>query len=152
MTVVPEVHICPCGNIWCLTIEASSKTLVTRYLEITAHLHRHESVSYEDILEKAGNNDELALVALQPYIKALGIGIGNIINVFDPECVVLFGGPTITGNWLLTRISEDVDQRIFPELKKENLVRYSLLKDMAGAVGAARLAMMSSIRRANKEK
>lgn len=136
MTVVPNGSDCPCGNRGCLTIEASSKSLVNRYAQMGGYV----GSTPKQIFDQAKAGDPIATEAIRPMIDALSIGIANVLNIFDPDFVVIAGGPTNTGVWLLDRLRDQVQARVFNDIFKQARIVFAELGGWAGALGAGALA------------
>ena len=111
---------CNCGNIGCWETVAGRDALFTRVqtaiqngqpswlTEKTEGDMRFLSIPL--IIEAAQHNDPVALSALTETGKWLGIGIANLINVLNPECVI-FGGALMTAHeFLLPIIRQTVDE------------------------------------------
>ena len=75
-----------------------------------------------------------------PMVEALSVGIANVMNIFDPDCIVISGGPTKAGNWLLNLILDKVKGKVFPGLFRGSNIIFSKSQDLAGVIGAAGLA------------
>ena len=136
MTVKPNGHPCPCGNRGCLTVEASSKRIIERY----AQFANCSSVTLKEVFNLAKENDRQAYAAVIPMVEALAIGVANVLNVFDPDYVVIAGGPTRTGRWLLELLIENVHGKVFGDLSRQVRVEFANLDEWAGAIGAAGFA------------
>lgn len=136
MTVNPDGRTCPCGNRGCLTIEASAKSIVERYAKLTGTFE----ISSKQIFCQAKYGNDLSLQAIQPMLAALSIGIANVLNIFDPDFVVIAGGPTTAGPWLLNLLTKQVQQRTFDGLLARTKIVFAELGEWAGAYGAAALA------------
>lgn len=137
MTAVNAGRHCDCGNCGCLTAEASSQALMDRYQQ---HAIESNGFTSQHIFDLAARQDPVALSAIEPMLEALAIGIANVLNIFDPDCVILAGGPTNTGEWFLEQLVKRVGTKVFPELFAHSTVLYAKLGEWAGAVGGAKLA------------
>ena len=136
MTVFPGGRICPCGNRGCLSVEASIQATVERYLRGGSH----EDVSVRRIFDEAKSGRRQSLDAIMPMIEALSVGIANVLNIFDPDCVVISGGPAQSGSWFLALVVKSVQKKVFPDLFAKTKIILSQLGNFAGATGAAWLA------------
>jgi glucokinase len=84
--------------------------------------------------------DELARVVIERTGMYLGIGISHVINLLNPEVVVVGGEEILAGNFLLGPALEEAERRTFPTAFKACRIVASQLSGNAGAVGAAMLA------------
>ena len=85
---------CSCGNYGCLELYAS----VPQILEKT------NEASLQNIREKLDKNDEKTVKDLESISRALAFGINNIVNLLDPELIVIGGAAQILGEKFLEMI------------------------------------------------
>ena len=150
MTIETEGRPCLCGNRGCFERYASASALV-EYVEArlkkekkTAPLrkaHDEGTLTAKVIYGEAKKGDELALAAFKEIGTYLGIGIANLINLFNPEAVILGGGLSKAHDLLIPEIREVVKERALQGCKEG--VKYLPIKDQSRipALGAARMAM-----------
>ena len=101
MIIVPEGDLCRCGNAGCLEAY-SSGTAIARYAEsqvrkgkrtiLSERMAREGRLSAQDVGEAARKKDAVALKAYEKAGYYLGIGIANILNILNPQKVILGGG------------------------------------------------------------
>lgn len=138
--------LCACGNRGCLEQYASATGLVRIAKEIlhnTANsktLLHSESITAKDVIDAAKSHDQVALEIFNLYIKYLCIGIINIINSFDPEVVVIGGGISKAGNFLLDALKWEVRKNLFCKGVSHASIRLGKLGNDAGIIGAAMLS------------
>ncbi len=134
LPVEPDGEPCACGARGCLEAYANAAALL-RY----AAPARFGSA--QELIEAAQAGDDGAKRALQTYAVYLARGIAALVNVFDPELVVL-GGGLVQGNAeLVAEASRETDRRIFArEVRRVRVVASSLGYE-AGVLGAAALAL-----------
>ena len=139
---------CPCGNEGCLEAYASGTAIglaARRRLDETeepSSLRAVDDVDGKAVTTAALEGDELALDILREAGYWLGVGLTGIVNILDPELVVVGGGAATTAApIMLPAAFEVVSRRILgaghrpvPELVRARL------GDDAGAIGAALLA------------
>ena len=145
VTVVRNGRRCGCGNRGCLEVYASSRGLVSRMQEL---LNRKKTVKYdkltpEDIGKQALSGDKLARKAIRDTGVTLGVAIASLVNILNPDVVVVGGGISKIGNLLLDPIREEVAKRAFPKAVEGLKIVKAELGDNAGAIGAARSLMLS---------
>ena len=87
MTLIPEGRACACKNSGCLEMYASSRGIVLSYREALAAASRSEAreITSEEVYEAARNGNEIAIKVMKDMGRMLGIGIANLINIFNPE-------------------------------------------------------------------
>jgi glucokinase len=99
-------------------------------LEITGHL----------VTDLAHEGDELARMVLGHVGRKLGVGLSSIVNIFDPEVIVLGGGAMEAGDLLLDPAREEMRRRALPAIRDRVEVVRAKFGQEAGMLGAALLA------------
>jgi glucokinase len=94
-----------------------------------------------DAVHAAGDGDAAAVAAVRRWAHALGIGVANAINTFDPDEVVIGGGGAAAGEMLLDPALEIARGYVHPGLQERINVRLARWQAEAGVVGAALLAV-----------
>ena len=74
----------------------------------------------------------------------LGIGVANVVSIFDPEMVIIGGGVTQVGDILFERVRKVVNERCFKVMSDNCDIVPAALGTSAGVVGAAALAILES--------
>jgi len=87
--------------------------------------------------KRIGDGDEKAQRTMRELGKNLGVGIANIVNIFDPEAVILSGGISWAESILMPRIREQMQKYVVSPAAKETRVFFSQLGRYGGALGAA---------------
>ena len=93
-----------------------------------------------DAVAAAHDGDEVAARVVRRWAHALGVGIANAINTFDPEEVVIGGGAIAAGDLLLQPAIEIAHGYTHPGLRGLASVRFARWGATAGVLGAALLA------------
>jgi glucokinase len=134
---------CTCGSRGCLEVYASATAIVRMTREASPRypdsvLQGREDLSAEIIFEAGQQDDELALEIFRRMGVYLGIGLANLINILNPEIIVIGGG--VVNGWELfeKHTYQQIEERAFPLLRVK-IVR-AKCGDDAGLLGAARLA------------
>jgi glucokinase len=135
---------CGCGSRGCLEVYASA-TAIVRMTREAAPRHPDSSLLSKELTSQvvfsAGQEgDELALEVFRRMGVYLGIGIANLINILNPEMIVIAGG--VMNGWELFENSmrHEVADRAFPLLAASVKIVRAECGDDAGLLGAARLA------------
>jgi glucokinase len=92
------------------------------------------------VTELAHDGDEAAIETITLIGRRLGVGISNLVNIFNPQVVVLGGGVLGAGELLLEPAREVVAQRALPPSRDEVEIVAARLGVEAGMIGAAALA------------
>ncbi|WP_100407546.1 ROK family transcriptional regulator [Bacillus solitudinis] len=84
MIIIPDGKPCNCGNLGCWELYASEASFFSQLNE----LHQKE-LTYEDVQNLIRNQDPSTIHLLDQYIKYVAIGLNNVINLLNPETLVL---------------------------------------------------------------
>ncbi len=147
ITVDPEGPFCNCGNRGCLEAMASSYFLVDYVRKRLKEGAASKLASFRDklepklIYEVALKGDNLAKEAFQAVGKNLGIGLSSLINVFDPDVVVVGGGLSKAGMLLLEQTKREINQRALKGIRDRIKVEIAVLGEFSAIYGAAYLAI-----------
>ncbi|MDO9154312.1 MAG: ROK family transcriptional regulator [Paludibacter sp.] len=141
--------ICHCGKKGCLETQASGSYIHRRFLEKMAEGYssmldkkkkKGESITHEDILDAAMQEDMLAIELIEEVGITLGKQIAGLINLFNPELVIIGGVVALTGDYLLLPIRSSVKKYSLNLVSKDTTIKTSKLGDKAGIIGACLLA------------
>lgn len=153
MTIDVNGKPCSCGNHGCLERYASATALVeltgerlTIDTEKKSSLHKRMEkapLTADMIHEEAQKKDELARECIETVAASLGVGVANLVNIFNPEAIVFTGGLSQAHKLLLPVVKKTVKERALAGMKEN--VEYVILKDyaMIPSLGAAKIAMDS---------
>lgn len=81
----PNGHLCPCGNLGCLELYASSQVLCDTFRKEK----KLSLVTVESLAEYYRNHDETAIHLIQENSHLLSIGINNLMTLYDPQIILL---------------------------------------------------------------
>jgi len=91
----------------------------------------------KDLFEKAKKGDPKAKKIFQQYGKNLGILIGNLVNIFDPEIILLCGGISLASRFFLKETKKTAKKIIISPIAKKNLkISLARFKRKGAALGA----------------
>jgi glucokinase len=137
---------CTCGSRGCLEVFASATAIVRMTREASPRypesvLQGNEDRTAAMIFEAGQQGDELALEIFRRMGVYLGIGLANLINILNPEMIVIGGG--VVNGWDLfeKHMHQQVEERAFPLLAERVKIVRAKCGDDAGLLGAARLAL-----------
>jgi len=140
--------ICHCGKKGCLETGASGSYIYKKFMEKVAEgsstilekrIHKGETIIQEDILNAAIHEDMLSIELIEDVGTALGKHIAGLINLFNPELVIIGGTVAITGDYLLLPIKSTVKKFSLNLVSKDTTIKLSKLGDKAGVIGACML-------------
>ncbi|MFC1899165.1 ROK family protein [Chloroflexota bacterium] len=134
---------CNCGNNGCLEMfvsgEAIAREAVKRISrgEKSALLGKTSGITGEAVSAAAESGDALALAIVSEAGEALGVGILNLVNIFNPEMVIISGGMSKMGDLLLNPVRQIVTERAFPLAARTVKITLAQYVEDAGLIGAA---------------
>lgn len=150
MLIVPEGPLCGCGRRGCLEAVASGRALEREALRLAseqpnglvATLARKEGIEPDGrILDLAANaGDDAADEAIRQAGRYLGEGLVNLVNLFNPEAIVIGGSVRRAGERYLGSASEIMRRDAFPQSLADVRLLEAELGDEAAAIGAALIA------------
>ncbi|MGQ9817141.1 MAG: ROK family protein [bacterium] len=132
---------CLCGNFGCLESYAGARYIVElaqkKSRKSASNLRKYDLLTPKLIAEEARKGDRVAQEVFDEIGYYIGVGISNIINLFDPELVLVSGGIARAGKILFEPIRKTVAQKILcPEYRHTKIVPAKLY-DSGGILGAA---------------
>ena len=96
------------------------------------------SITAQTVFEAVGRGDGLAEEVVHDTARYLGVGVANMLNLLNPEVVVIVGGVTKAGERLFEPLRREVARRAFKPAVEACRIVPGLLEGTAGVVGAAR--------------
>ena len=146
MTIDVNGPACKCGSNGCLETLASGTAIareaITRIKNgekssLTENRDSIENITAKDVGKAAREGDTLALAVISRAAYYLGVGLANVVNILNPEIIIVGGGLSKLGDLLLQPAREVVQERAFRlPVQAVRIVR-SQLGDDAGVLGAA---------------
>lgn len=140
-------QLCHCGKKGCLETEASGRALVRQVMNqieqgassiITQELN-DKAVSFEQIIQGAYNDDVLCIESIALIGEKIGRGLAILINIFNPELIILGGSLAETEDYIRLPIKSAVNKYSLSLVNKDTKIKVSKLKNRAGLVGACLL-------------
>lgn len=148
--VEPGGPACGCGNLGCWEQVASGRALDRLGADaaradpsaMIARLAAGSPVTGHHVVEAAKKGDEKAVGIIATVGRRLGEGIAGLVNVLDPEIVVVGGGAAAIGERLLGPARDAFRDAVeAPDRRPEVAIIPAMLGNDAGAIGAAVLAL-----------
>ncbi|HEY4391874.1 MAG TPA: ROK family protein [Paenibacillus sp.] len=132
-----EGYPCNCGRTGCWEQYASATGLMRLVREVRADLA--EVHKPENVFVLAQNGNEAAIHVLKQYSRYIAAGLANMVNMFNPEGIVIGGAITGQGDFLLNPVRSQLSQQLLPVFRERaeavEVVAASL-GDNGGVVGA----------------
>ncbi|MGQ9470900.1 MAG: ROK family transcriptional regulator [Candidatus Aminicenantales bacterium] len=142
---------CECGNFGCLEslasgnalakiarirLENGSKSVLTEMVEGNL-----SQITAEIVARAAKIGDPLALEVFETGMTYLGIGVANLINIFNPEVVVMGGGVTLAGEMLFEKVRQVAKARALQRMARNVDIIPATFGMKAAAMGALSLIL-----------
>jgi len=135
---------CKCGNIGCLELFASATAIVRMTREGLPHFPQsvlnNEELTAARVYDAGRRGDELALSVFKKFGTYLAIGLASLINVIDPEIIVITGGVVNGWDLFAPHMQQEVNERAVRATALQVKIAPAQCGDNAGLLGAARLA------------
>lgn len=147
MTIDMHGPRCPCGNTGCLEVLASGTSIGRIFRERLAAggssivTEWTDRATGADVTRAAAMGDPLAVEVFAEAAHALSVGVVNVVNIFNPDIVVLGGGVTQAGDRLFEPVRTAVKERAMPISRENVRVLPVELGDDAGLYGALAIAL-----------
>jgi len=148
-SVVPIGGVkCKCGGVGCLEVYASATAIVrmTReglpdHPESILQTTAEADLSAKEVARAANQADALALEVFRKMGIYLGIAMANVVNIFNPEMIVVGGGVSASFDLFAPYARDEILKRAFPVPARRCRVVRAECGDDAGLLGAAWLAL-----------
>ncbi|MFD1956412.1 ROK family protein [Paenibacillus thailandensis] len=128
---------CRCGNRGCWELYASENALLTRASELGLGEYR----SLSKLIQAADAGDERVRQLFRSIGVYLGTGIANIINVFNPDVVIIGNRMSRAKAWLEEAVRDEVSRRTLPYHRERVRLTFAELQDRSAVRGAAHYAI-----------
>jgi len=138
-TINPDGPRCRCGERGCLEVYASDRFLLSQ-----AKALGYESI--EELTAVARDGDRAAQAVFTEMGRALGIGVKNLVNLLNPEAVVLGGERLDAADLFLPAFEEQVRRHSFPKEAEDLVIVPAELGEEGFLIGAATLAVREFFR------
>jgi glucokinase len=155
VSIEPDGPLCRCGNRGCLQMYASEEAILARARAVAREQvssllwkntdGRVERLTAELVFAAARQGDASALAVINEVGTKVGFAISTLINLFDPEMVVLGGAiGTQAGDLLLKAATREAQVRALPRAFQKTRIVTGTLGSNAAAIGAAVLAIKNT--------
>ncbi|HEL2734974.1 TPA: ROK family glucokinase [Streptococcus suis] len=146
-----EPFACTCGKKGCLETVASATGIVNlsrRYADqyagdakLKQMIDDGQDVTAKDVFDLAKEGDDLALIVYRHFSEYLGVACANIAAVLNPAYIVLGGGVSAAGEFLLDGVCKVFAENSFPQIKESTQIVLATRGNDAGVLGAASLVL-----------
>ncbi len=140
--------MCHCGKKGCLETEVSGSALKRRVVQslldgkkslLSDKLNQSgpDSITLTDIISAIEEEDMLCIEVLENIAGELGKWLAGLINIFNPELVIIGGTLAETGDYLIRPIKQAVQKYTLKLVSQDSKIVISKLGEKAGVLGAA---------------
>ena len=149
-TINFQDDVCSCGNIGCLENFASERALLSVIKKLVKEGAEDRYISCENIheitpsqiIQAAMDGSRICRMAVLEVAEKMAIGIANLVNIFNPEIVIVGNKASFFGDLFLEKLREVVNQKSFIAQFYDLKIEVSKLKDRAVVLGC--IAMVIS--------
>jgi predicted NBD/HSP70 family sugar kinase len=141
-TIHPDGPLCACGKRGCLEAYVGDPALIGLAQEYAARGELSSSVqNLDELLALARTGEAGAISIFDQAGRILGVGIANLINLFNPKKIIISGEGTRESDFLFVPMKESIQQNTMPGLFDPDTVLIAPWGDDAWARGAAGLVL-----------
>lgn len=142
-------QICRCGKVGCLETGASGSALVRMISEqlqagrassLSRIFKDQGKVNLNDIFKAVQEEDILTIETIEKIGANLGRGLAGLINVFNPQLVVLGGKVAMAGDYLLLAVRSAVKRHAQTIANQDTAIKFSKLRNQAAPIGDCMLS------------
>jgi len=142
IVIDPEGPTCECGKRGCLETYVGDPGILRMADEAVNRGDIREPItSMADLLTKARAGDSGAIAVFTRAGSFLGQGIANLVNIFNPQKILISGEGTRAGDLLFAPMRESIKNNVMPGLSKDTTIQIDAWGDDAWARGAASLVL-----------
>lgn len=141
--------VCHCGKTGCLETGASGSAVFRIFMDklkegrassLTDKYTNGEDIHIEEIIEAANDEDVLAIEVIEEIGTVLGRAIAGLINVFNPELIVIGGSVAAAKDYLLLPIKSAIQKHSLNIINSDTKIKLSKLGKKAGPIGSCMLS------------
>lgn len=135
----PKGIQCNCGNQGCLETIASGTAIRNRGRALkneSSFLGRLSEIDTADVFSGVDKGDPVSMAIIDEAVSALGLGVSYLVNLFNPEIIVLGGGVIMGNEGLVERIAKSARRFSTPELFTVVTFQRAKLAQDSGTQGA----------------
>ncbi|MEO6914305.1 MAG: ROK family protein [Chitinophagaceae bacterium] len=141
--------LCHCGKKGCLETEASGNALIRLFKEkiqsgfssqLVSDTGNLDNITLQDIIDAARNDDMLSIELIANMGEKIGKGLAVLINIFNPELVILGGTLAQTGDLVRLPVKSALNKYSLSLVNNDTKLKMSKLGERAGVMGACLIA------------
>lgn len=154
ITIDPSSDIaCTCGKKGCLEAVASATGIVNLARKhameyagdssVKLAIDNGEDVTSKDIFQAGQAGDRFAQFVVDQFAQYLGLACSHLANVLNPQRIVLGGGVSQAGTYLLDQVDAYMKQYSFKQVRESTQLRLASLGNDAGILGAGQIVNLN---------
>jgi glucokinase-like ROK family protein len=136
---------CRCGNLGCWETYANQESIIWR-MQSRLGDKQKAPLSISLIKKVADDGDEDAIESIAEAGTAMGIGLAALVNIFNPEKVIIGGPISVVGKYLLPSVQKSVNKYSMAEIAVQTEISLSKFGTDASLVGAAAMVVDDILR------
>lgn len=142
-------QICHCGKTGCLETGASGSAAVRILVDklnegrtsmLSDKFNKKKEINIDDIIDAVQEEDVLAIEVIEEIGTTLGRAVAGLINLFNPELIVIGGKVAATKEYLLLPVKSAIQKHSLNIINSDTTVKYSKLGNKAGVIGSCMLS------------
>lgn len=146
--------LCHCGKKGCLETEASGSYIYRQFIEklengeisiLSEKYEKGEEFHLKDIIDAALRDDTMAIELIEDVGITLGKATAGLINIFNPELVVIGGMMAQAGDYFFLPFQSSIKKYSLNLVSSDSTIKLSKLGDKAGIIGACMLARSKTV-------
>lgn len=147
--------LCHCGKKGCLETEVSGSALYRKLLMslkngkssiLSPKFNNNEKITLLDIIEATNSEDLLCIDIVEHIGSELGKRVANLINLLNPELIIIGGSLAATGDYFFLPLKSSVKKYTLKIVNKNTSIVLSKLNEYSGSIGACYIARENFIR------
>lgn len=151
VTVEVDGYMCTCGKKGCLEQYASATGIVRIARDLASEYAGDSKLKYQIddgqdvdskvIFDLAKEDDKFALIVVDRFVYYLALALGNLANLLNPSTIVLGGGVSKAGTFLVDKVNVAIKPFLFETIREMTKIKIAELGNDAGIIGAASLVL-----------
>src|SRR5699024_5464684 len=137
MTIEVNGKKCRCGNEGCWELYASEQALLHDAHHLDTNISENEEITLEFLNQLAENNDAAVLELFDKVGGYLGVGINNIINIFNTQKVIIGNRLASSEKWLKEALRRKTNNQNLWFHQEDLQINFSELSTHSTALGVA---------------
>ncbi|MFD1848586.1 ROK family transcriptional regulator [Oceanobacillus bengalensis] len=146
MTIEVDGAKCSCGNEGCWELYASENTLLKNAARAEIKAPQDEDLTLEYLMDLAENGDADTINLFKDIGKYLGVGINNIINIFNPEQVIIGNRMAVAEAYMEDSLKNWIHEQALWFSQKDLKIDFSQLSTHSTALGVAAFSVQNFLK------